>query len=95
MNAIIPQINIQVSVDCFYDLLKTWGGSVSDSFHLKQSEVGDAEKYLLNWLTDNSKLLGSVTVEFQCRKFGNTETKQIHVDEIKSKDKGWLLIEHY
>lgn len=93
----IPQINLQVPLDIFYDLLKNWGGMVSDSFHLKQKDVTDVQKYLLNWLTDqyDSKLLGSMTIQVWTQKLGNPEVKIIRIDEIKSFEKGWKLIQHY
>lgn len=94
---IIPQINFRVEIDCYYRLLKDWGGVISDSFELDKKEVSDIQKYLLNWLVDQFKerLLGSITFIFWCEKYGTPEAKSIHVDEIQQSVKGWKLIEHY
>jgi hypothetical protein len=92
---IIQSVNLEVSVDTYYRLLKEWGGTVSDSFHLKQSEVSDVQKFFLNWVSDNSKLIGRLTFFISCTKYGTMEMKEIHVDEIIYAERGWKLIEHY
>ena len=92
---LIPQINLQVSVDTYYNFIKAYRGGFNWDFTLSIKEVSETQKYLLNFLSENASWAGRLTIIIFCQRFGECEQKQFHITRIKTVVGGWQVGDDY
>lgn len=95
--AIIPTVNLGVSVDTYYNFKKFYSPGFTWSFDIHHSELYQVEQDLLDFLAKQTekKQLGRIMVKLSCQKLGTVTSVEFSIEYVKKVDQGWSFGDTY